>query len=313
MIFGKDNVFATLRDQYITPKKRASLAEWFKYDVVRDSQMDIWCYLAGMLTALAMYLAPGIAMKWGIPALIGWIPILTLVAVLTALAFLSQDWLWANIAFDRAQLPFVSRFVLNVRPTGEKIRREALDFATRRDDRPGHLVIIGPPKSGRTTTAVALGVEALLQTLPPREVVVYTTLCKLLDRVAEEKKARATRGRSGPPGERPVWPPAAAELLIVDDVGAQGAKGALLAPEEFEAELRANKTLRDICDKKHVIWVVGDDPGQSQKWTDALRTVFTRGFVVPRVLPPIKLQAPIPHAERLRSGQQRAKMSAYGT
>ena len=31
-------------------------------------------------------------------------------------------------------------------------------------------------------------------------------------------------------GERPVWPPAFAELLIVDDVGAQGANGALLSP-----------------------------------------------------------------------------------
>jgi hypothetical protein len=307
------NVLAALREQYITLRKRASLAEWFKYDVVRDSQMDIWCYLAGTLTALAMYAAPGLAMKWGCPALTGWIPILTLVAVLISLALLSRDWLWANIAFDRAQLPFVSRFVLNARPPEEETRREALAFATRRDNRPGHLVIIGPPKSGRTTTAVALGVEALLQTLPPREVVVYTTLCKLLDRVAEEQMALSTSGPSGPPGERPVWPPAVAELLIVDDVGAQGANGALLSPAQFETELRTNDLLRQMCDGKHVIWVVGDDPGQSQKWVAALKTAFTRGSVIAHVLPPIELHAPIPRAERLRSGQQRAKMSAYGT
>ena len=311
-------VLATLREQYIPRHKRASLADWFKYDVVRDSQMDIWCYLAGMLTALAMYAAPGLAAKWGIPALAGWMPLLTLVAVLIALAQLSKDWLWANIAFDRAQLPFVSRFVLNARPPEDKIREEALAFATRRDrgsegDKPGHLVIIGPPKSGRTTTAVALGVEALLQTLPPRNVVVYTTLTKLLDRVAEEQMALSTSGPSGPPGNRPTWPPAVAELLIVDDVGAQGANGALLSPAQFESELRTNDLLREICDRKHVIWVVGDDPAQSQKWTAALRAAFTHGSVVPRVLRPIELSAPIPHGERLRSSQQRARMSAYGT
>jgi hypothetical protein len=199
-----------------------------------------------------------------------------------------------------------------------EIREEALTFATKRDkgsedDRPGHLVIIGPPKSGRTTTAVALGVEALLQTLPPRNVVVYTTLTKLLDRVAEEQMALSTSGRSGPPGDRHTWPPEAAELLIVDDVGAQGANGALLSPAQFESELKTNNLLREICDRKHVIWVVGDDPGQSQKWTAAIRTAFTHGSAVPRVLPPIELRAPIPRAERLRSSQQRARMSAYGT
>jgi hypothetical protein len=156
-------------------------------------------------------------------------------------------------------------------------------------------------------------VEALLQTLPPREVVVYTTLCKLLDRVAEEQMALSTSDPSGPPGDRPVWPPAVAELLIVDDVGAKGANGALLSPAQFEAELRTNDLLRKICDGKHVIWVVGDDPERSQKWIDALRTAFTHGSVVPRVLPPIELCAPIPRAERLRSSQQRARMSAYGT
>ncbi|HET9689365.1 MAG TPA: hypothetical protein VFP79_19530 [Pseudolabrys sp.] len=306
------NVFAALGEQYITRHKRASLAEWFKYDVVRDSQMDICCYLGGMLTGLAMYAAPGLATRWGCAALTGAIPLLTLVAVLTTLLLLARDWLWANIAFDRAQLPFVSRFVLNARPPEEETRREALAFATRSDDRPGHLVIIGPPKSGRTTTAVALGVEALLQTLPPREVVVYTTLCKLLDRVAEERMALTPSGPSGPPGERPVWPPAVAELLIVDDVGAQGANGALLTAAEFEEELRTNDLLRQMCDGKHVIWVVGDDPAQSQEWIAALRTAFTHDSVVPSVIS-IELQTPIPRAERLRSGQQRAKMSAYGT
>jgi len=307
------NVFDTLRKEYISRHGPNSPEEWFKHDVVRDSQMDICCYLAGAFTSLAMYVAPGAAARLGVPDLTGWIPILAFVAALIALAHLSKDWLWANIAFDRAQLPFVSRFVLNVRPFKEKTRKEALDFATKRDGNPGHLIIIGPPKSGRTTTAVALGVEALLQTSPPREVVVYTTLCKLLDRVAEEELARSAGDQSGPPGTRPVWPPAAAELLIVDDVGAQGANGPLITPEEFEAELRANKLLHDICDKNHVIWVVGDDPRRSKKWIAALKRTFRKGRVVPRVLPPIKLQTTIPHRERLRSSQQRARISAYGT
>jgi hypothetical protein len=319
------DVLATLREQYFTRRKRTSLADWFKYDVVRDSQMDIWCYLAGMLTALAMYAAPRLATKWGVPTLTGWMPLLTLVAVLIFLAHRSKDWLWANIAFDKAQLPFVSRFVLNARPPEDKIREEALAFATRREkgsgnDRPGHLIIVGPPKSGRTTTAVALGVEALLQTLPPRNVVVYTTLCKLLDRVAEERMAVSTSGPSGPPGKRPAWPPEVAELLIVDDVGAQGAKGPLLSPAQFQSELKTNNLLREICDKKHVIWVIGDNPEHSQEWIAAIKTAFAQGSeprvvppIEPRVVPPIELNTPIPRAERLRSSQQRARMSAYGT
>jgi hypothetical protein len=270
--------------------------------------MDILCYLAGGLTALAMYAAPRLATKLGDPALTGWLPLLILVVVLVWLAHLSRNWLWANIAFDKAQLPFVSRFVLNVRPPEEKPRKEALDFAARRYGKPGHLVIIGPPKSGRTTTAVALGVEALLQTLPPRNVVVYTTLCKLLDRVAEQKMAL-----SDPREQRPVWPPEDAELLIVDDVGAQSGKGALLTPEQFEWELRDNDLLRKKCGRKHVIWVVGDDPEQSQKWNAALETAFGKDSVVPFMMQPIELPTTIPREQRLRSSKQMARMSAYGT
>jgi MFS family permease len=154
-------VLATLRNYYITQHKPKSPVEWFEFDVVRDSQMDMSCYLLGMLTALAMYFAPRLATMAETPPLTGWIPLLVLFVVLIGLAHLSKEWLWANIVFDRAQLPFVSRFVLITRPYDKDTRARALKFATARTD-PGHLVIIGPPKSGRTTTAVALGVEALL-------------------------------------------------------------------------------------------------------------------------------------------------------
>jgi hypothetical protein len=301
------NVVVALRKQYFTRDNRDSPEDSFRYGVIRDSQMDILCYLAGGLTALAMYAAPGLATKWGDPALTGWIPLLILVVVLVALAHLSRNWLWANIAFDKAQLPFVSRFVLNARPPEEETRKEALDFAMRLG-KPGHLVIIGPPKSGRTTTAVALGVEALLETLPPRNVVVYTTLCKLLDRVAEQKMAL-----SDPQEQRVVWPPEDAELLIIDDVGAQSGKGGLLTPEQFEWELRDNNLLREKCRGKHVIWVVGDDPEQSQKWKAALETAFEKDSVVPFIMQPIVLPTPIPRVQRLPSSRQMARMSAYGT
>ena len=76
-----------------------------------------------------------------------------------------------------------------------------------------------------------------------------------------------------------------------------------------------------------MIWVVGDDPGQSQKWTAALRTAFTHGSVVPRVLPPIELQRtdpargapPVKSAEgqnvrlwHLADIRSHASMSAFG-
>jgi hypothetical protein len=311
-----ENVRTALRKQYFTRDNQKTAADRFRHGVVRDSQMDIRCYLAGTLTAVAMYVAPGLATKCGAPALTVWMPLLTLVTVLIFLVFRSKDWLWANIAFDKAQLPFVSRFVLNAQPFEETPRKDAFDFATRKDGKPGHLIIIGPPKSGRTTTAVALGVEALLETLPPRNVVVYTTLCKLLDRVAEKKP-------SGPPGERPVWPPEDAELLIVDDVGAQSGKGALITHEQFEWELRDNDQLRGICGGKHVIWVVGDDPNRSEEWNAAIQEAFThrkkdeveRGKDLPRMLTPIKLPEAIPQKQRLPLGQQWAKMgmSAYRT
>ena len=302
-------VRAALWEQYVIrhwrpPAENADVEEWFRYDVVRDSQMDIWFYLAGILTALAMYAAPELAKMWGEPTFTGLVPLLTFAAVLVASVLLSQDWLWANIAFDRAQLPFVARFALNSRPPEKQTRTDALTFATKSDSAPGHLLIIGPPKSGRTTTAVALGVEALLQALPPRDVVVYTTLCKLLDRVAEEQIAFSARDQSGPPGERPVWPPKDAELLIVDDVGAQGAKRALLSPAAFKTELLNNKLLRQMCDGKRVIWVVGDDPRRSKQWIAALKTAFEKDSPVPHLVPPVKLRAPIPHEERLRPSQK---------
>ena len=287
--------------------------------------MDIWCYLAGMLTALAMYAAPGVATKWGVPTLTGWMPLLTLVAVLIFLAHRSKDWLWANIAFDRAQLPFVSRFVLNARPPEDKIREEALAFATRREK--------GSGTAGR----------GVLHYYWPAQEWTHDNCCRAwcgstsanfaaaqCRRLNDTLQASGSCGRGvdgglhkrpiRTAGKRPAWPPEVAELLMVDDVGAQGAKGPLLSPAQFQSELKTNNLLREICDKKHVIWVIGDNPESSQEWIAAIKTAFAQGSeprvvppIEPRVLPPIELNAPIPRAERLRSSQQRARMSAYGT
>jgi hypothetical protein len=276
------------------PGKKASVEDWFKYDLVRDSVMDGWFYLSGVLTALMMYLAPGLAMSWGWPRLTGLLPFLTFGVLLLLSGRVSASWLWTNIAFDQAQVPFVGRFALNGRPSDEKTRQVALDFATLREGQPGHLVIVGPPKSGRTTTAVALGVETLLQSSPPRNIVVYTTLCKLLDRAGE----RSNDEQQGPPGQRPVWPPEEAKLLIVDDVGAQGAKDhPLLSAEAFKTELQRNRDLRAICDGKWVIWVVGDDPKRSKDWVNSLKTTFQEaGSHVEKV----ELHTTIPRHERSR-------------
>jgi hypothetical protein len=292
-------IWATLRQHYVTrrgqnPGKDAPLEDWYRYDLVRDSQMDGWFYLSGILTALTMYLSPGLALRESWPSLIGALPLLTFVLFLLLSARLSEDWLWSNIAFDKAQLLFVRRFALNGRPPDEKTRQLAIDFATSRQGQPGHLVIIGPPKSGRTTTAVALGVEALLRSSPPGNIVVYTTLCKLLDLTTE----RANTDQQGPPGSRPVWPPREAQLLIVDDVGAQGANDfPLVTAEAFKAELQRNRDLRAICDGKWVIWVVGDDPKRSKDWVNTLNTVFQhKGFYIEKV----ELLTTIPPHERSR-------------
>src|SRR5262245_54556442 len=88
-----------------------------------------------------------------------------------------------------------------------------------------------------------------------------------------------------------------------------GRKKTLLSPEQFVTELENNKPLRDKCSGKHVIWVVGDDPGQSQEWKAALAAAFPKNSHIMT----IELPAPIPPGERLRSSRQMARMSAYGT
>jgi hypothetical protein len=301
------DVLAALREYYLIrrrqpPGAKEPVEDWFKYDIVRDSEIDGWFYLAGVLTALTMYLAAGLAMTWDRPRLAGLLPFLTFIGLLLLSSRLSAGWLWTNIAFDKAMLPFVGRFALNGQPPHEETRQGALDFATLREGQPGHLIIIGPPKSGRTTTAVALGVEALLQSSPPRNVVVYTTLCKLLDRVAEEQLQLPKYDQQGPPGKRPVWPPDEAELLIVDDIGAQGAeKTPLLNADAFKSELQKNDALRAICDDKRVVWVVGDNPKRLEDWMNALKIAFKEvgSPVEPRV-ESVELSITIPLDERMR-------------
>jgi hypothetical protein len=286
------DLIAALRDYYYAyfARSRQPLDEekaWFKYDVIRDSHIDGWFYFAGATTAFMMYAAPLLAAKLGYPRLEGLLPALTFFTVLVASIPLSQAYLWGNVAFDRAQLPFVGRFALNSRPLSDSDRKRALAFALNRD-RAQHLIIIGPPKSGRTTAAVALGVEALLRS--NGEVVVYTTFYKLLDRIAEEKVAL-----QGPPGTRPVWPPSEAELLIIDDVGAQGEQRPMLDSQAFEAELQQNAGLCQRCKDRSVIWVVGDDPSRAQNWESALQNGFGGALYVQSV----KLAGIVAKDERL--------------
>jgi hypothetical protein len=263
---------------------------WFKQDIVSDSLTDSWFNFAGVVTALAMYFARGLATTLDLPWLAGALPALTFFVLLVLSVPVSAGWLWANIAFDKATLPFVSRFALNSKPPEEEKRECALDFALR-NERPGHLVIIGPPKSGRTTTAVALAVEAILRS--DRNIVVYTTLCKLLDRISEERQSLPNYGQQGPPGNRPVFSANEAKLVIVDDVGALGAGGEpLLSAQVFEGQLGVLQA--KYCSGKRMIWVVGDDPSQSQNWKEAF---LKHG---PSVEEPIVMPEPIAHQDRRR-------------
>jgi hypothetical protein len=281
------DLWATLRRYAKNGRARASGVtgateeDWYRYDIVRDSEIDGWFYLAGVLTALFMYAAPGLNPKAGWPWLI---PIGTFFLLLVLSVQRSRDWLWEKVAFDKALLPFVGRFVLNSRPYDQGARDLALDFAMVAG-RPGHLVIIGPPKSGRTTTAVALGVEAILRS--ERDIVVYTTFCKLLDRVAEERRPQpGALDLQGAPGDRPTWPPENAELLIIDDTGAEGAGGrAFITADQFRRELQENDLLREKCRGKRVIWVVGDDPGHGSDWVDSLRSAFGGDAAVAVIAP----------------------------
>jgi len=244
---------------------------WLIHDIVRDSKVDGWFYLAGVLTAIAMYAAPGLAPNIGWPWLV---PITTFIVVLAASLPISRDWLWEKVAFDKAALPFVGRFALNSRPYQQDARRIAIDFAIGKLANVKHLIIIGPPKSGRTTTAIALGVEALLRS--GDSIVVYTTWFKLLDGVAEEMHFAGQRPeRQGPPGDRIVFPPERAKLLIVDDVGAEGAgRRPFVTADAFSAELQRNEALRVKFENKRVVWVIGDNPEKAQNWAKALRTAY---------------------------------------
>jgi hypothetical protein len=264
---------------------------WCRRDILRDSEIDGWFYLSGVSTAVAMYAGPVLAGVLNAPRLAPLLPIVTFGIVLWCSMLRSVDWLWEKIAFDKAALPFVSRFVLNSRPAADEARQRALNFAL--GQRAGHLIIIGPPKSGRTTTAVTLGVEVLLRS---EGEIVYTTLCKLLDKVAEEQTLRVGEQSLDPADARPVWPPEEAELLIIDDVGAQGARAPLLSALAFGTELRTNGDLRQKCEGKRVIWVVGDDPARADDWSNAVQTAFGAGALVDVIAP----GEVIPPAERLK-------------
>jgi hypothetical protein len=278
----KDSVVAwrTIRRRQLgdgNPNEEA----WFKADIVRDCRIDGWFYSAGVLTAIAMFAAPTLAPGMGWPWLV---PLATFVAMLAISLPISRDWLWEKVDFDKAAFPFVQRFALSGRPYDDEERRRAIDFATLRTGVPRHLVVIGPPKSGRTTIAVALGVEAVLRS--EQGVVVYTTWSKLLDRVAEQAQLGEYAGAvDGPQGDRPIRPPEGAEFLIIDDVGAEGAeRRPFVTSDAFRAELQRNAVLRDQLAGSRIVWVVGDDPEMAHKWRAALQGAFGRveiGTVVP--------------------------------
>jgi hypothetical protein len=249
--------------------------DWFIYDIVRDSLADGWFYLTGVLTAVAMFAAPSLAPNAGWPWLV---PLATFIVMLVVLFLVSRDWLAEKVAFDQAGLPFVGRFALNSRPSQADRRDVIVNFAY--GTRPGtkHLVIIGPPKSGRTTTAVALGVEALLRS--GNNTVLYTTWCKLLDRFAEKTLLLHQEQQLQGTETRPTFPPEEVELLIIDDVGAQGEQLLpFVTAGAFGGELRRNEELRSRLGDKRVVWVVGDDPERRVDWIDALEKVFGVGTV----------------------------------
>jgi hypothetical protein len=255
-----------------------SVADWFVVDIVRDSQADGWFYLAGVLTAIVMYSAPGLDPEAGWP----WaVPIGTFVILLIISFVISRDWLWEKVAFDNARFPFVGRFALNSRPYQQDKRKMVIDFAL--DALPGknHLVIIGPPKSGRTNTAVALGVEALLRA--GTSIVVYITWCKLLDRIADDVHvaSQTQQQELQGPDMRPAFPPEEAQLLIVDDVGAEGAqRRPFVTATAFGQELDQNVELLKKLETKRVVWVVGDDPISHDDWIKSLEDAFGKNKVV---------------------------------
>jgi len=278
----------------------------FEGDLYRDSRMDGWFYFCGVFTALMMLYAPFLADTWQRPWLAGGLPLLTFLFLLFVSRWVSDDWLWRNIAFDKARLPFVSRFALTKRPFEKVTREGAINFALKNQNsnRGGlnretkHVVIIGPPKSGRTTAAVALGVEALLRTEPPANIVRYITLPKLLDRIVEGSQEEAT----------PAYPPEEADLLIVDDVGAQTPPPAppLLTytcfAEILEKVLETNDSLRAAGKTKRVIWVVGDNYESAEEWTNVLNKAFGP-FKQDSKPYAIFLTEPIPRHERRRPMQ----------
>jgi len=328
----------------------------FVWDLWRDSFMDGWFYLAGVITAFValtgqIFTAHWETVSWlpvswwpviswggdctksGTLCLGGLLPFLTFLILLIISGRISATWLRRNIAFDRAQLPFVRRFALTDRPIESSARQEAIHFALNRSEnpnkiaeaadrgpqtKPNHLLIIGPPKSGRTGTAVALGVEALLDgARPPANIVRHITLCKMLDRLVAKE-----RGDSETEEDELVFPPADSELLIIDDVGAETppltkdvnldtpSSQPLLRAAEFrdvvERVLESREGLKQIVAGKRIIWVVGDRPDHQSDWTSALECAFGPGCCVN---PAIVLRGPIEKPDR---ASQHANEATYG-
>ena len=256
------------RQDFVDTRKRA--IKRFPF----DSSDITW----NVKTALLYF---GIGGLLAFAALVGlcWL-VIALVLVLWPAIRVAFWWLRRKLAFQQAGLPYLYRLTnFSGLITDEALK--AVEGLCRLKERPvvlwkvlftwdlvekaepvthQHLLITGPLRSGKTSLAVGIGTEFAFALGIGR----YFSAAKLMELVTGRPEDATTAQMDYDDG-RVLWPLAACDLVIVDDVDGGLPTGvapgtSVETPEDFATSLRAGRGAALLAElrSKRTVWVLGN-------------------------------------------------------
>jgi hypothetical protein len=259
-----------------------------------------------VVTAM-VYFTIGIALGLA-PLIHPWLLLAAIVLAIWPAWRVAHWWLRRKLAFQQAGLPYLYRlanFTGGIRPEDVPIVESMANLANRRvslwkvitepdpviDIRPAHcrhLVISGPLRSGKTSLAVGIGTEFAFRLGIGR----YVTASQLMQlEVGPRDPHRTSDEHMEYDDGRVLWPLAACDLLIVDDVDGGLPNGdppelPAIQPAQFEKAMTTRDAPLAALGEKRTVWVLG-----SSADTDDWRAVIARLMkVLPEEIGVIKLE-----------------------